>query len=77
MFHVEQNASRHSSVLQELWIDGERKIRVEGLPWRASPVLNINTLWVCSWTKAPKAQRMWIDDITVSTPPFAPAKSAQ
>ncbi len=36
---------------------------MEGLRGRTVPELNINTLWVCSWTQAPRRQKMWIDDI--------------
>jgi hypothetical protein len=72
--HLKMNASGKSDGLEELTIDGERKIRVEGLRWRTDPTLTINTLWVCSWTKAAKAQKMWIDDITISTEPLTPAK---
>jgi len=77
VMHVRMNDIGKSDGLQELWIDGQRKIRVEGLRWRTSPVLNVNTLWVCSWTKAKRPQKMWIDDITVSTKPLTPTPSEE
>ena len=75
VFHVKLNAVGEKNGLEELWIDGTRKIRVEGLRWRTVPELTINTLWVCSWTKAATAQRMWIDDICVRTTPFPPTST--
>lgn len=76
-FHVKMNTIGRRDGFQELWIDGKRKIRVEGLRWRTSPVLNINTLWVCSWTKARKKQRLWIDDVVVSTTPLPSTKTGK
>lgn len=68
--HVRLNTPGQDDGSQALWIDGEKKIEVRQLRWRATTELRLNQLRFDNWMDggAPKTQRIWLDDLTVWTP---------
>jgi hypothetical protein len=69
VFHVKMNTPGSHDGLQELWIDGQKKIEVSGMRWRDTIDLRLNQ--VSFWTYmpgAPKTQHIWIDNFVVWGP---------
>jgi hypothetical protein len=65
---VKLNTPGQSDGLQELWINGEKKISQTGMRWRDSTILKINMLrglFYMPNTSLP-AKRVWVDNLVVS-----------
>jgi F5/8 type C domain-containing protein len=58
-----------SDGLQELWVDGQKKISVPNMRWRTSSILRLNKVRFHMWTSSIQAVKsLWIDQVTVWTP---------
>lgn len=66
-FEVQANSPGQHDGYQNMWIDGVRKGRVSGIRWRDSSDIRINAFQLTFSGSVPVTQRMWMDDVVVST----------
>lgn len=70
---------------QAFWIDGKLAGRWDGIRWRTDPKLKVNGIWILYYitgnagrqnrVKEPrKVNRVWFDEIVVSTSPIGPIR---
>jgi hypothetical protein len=65
--HVKLNTPGRSDGVQELWIDGVKKISQTGMRWRNSSALQLNNLrFEMYMPGAPKTEHIYIDNVVVS-----------
>jgi hypothetical protein len=73
VFHLKMNTGLDSNGSQTLWINGVKKIDIQGMRWRAdgnaAANLKINAVRFDNFMdRAPKPEYVWVDDITVWRP---------
>lgn len=66
-FEVQANKPGQHDGYQKMWIDGVLKGGVSGIRWRDSADVRINAFQLTFSGAVPVTQRMWMDDIVVST----------
>jgi hypothetical protein len=65
--HVKLNTPGRSDGVQELWINGVKKISQTGMRWRNSSALQLNNLrFELYMPGAPKTEHIYIDNVVVS-----------
>jgi hypothetical protein len=67
--HIKLNTIGNSDGLQELWIDGQKKISQTGMQWRTSTILEVNMFAIEFFmSPSPSTEYAWVDDVQVWTP---------
>ncbi|WP_080887113.1 hypothetical protein [Nitrospira japonica] len=66
-FEVQANSPGQHDGYQNMWIDGMLRGRVSGMRWRDSPDVRINAFQLTFSGAVPVTERMWMDDVVVST----------
>jgi hypothetical protein len=69
VFHVKLNTPGQNDGLQEVWLDGVKKLSKQNMRWRTTTDLRINEIRFDDYMPgALQTQYLWIDDVTVWRP---------
>jgi hypothetical protein len=68
IIHVDAGTPGRHDGGQQLWIDGDLKIDVQGMRWRDTTDLRINEFHIVDYMPgSPKTQHIWFDNILITT----------
>jgi hypothetical protein len=66
--HVDAGTPGSHDGSQQLWIDGELEIDVQGMHWRDTTDLRLNEFAIVDYMPgSPRTQHIWFDDVLVTT----------
>ena len=69
VFHIKLNTPGQSDGLQEVWLNGVKKLSQQNMRWRSTTDLRLNEVRFDNYMPgAPQTQYLWVDDITVWRP---------
>jgi len=69
VFHLKLNTIGQADGLQEVWINGVKKLGQQNMRWRTTTDLRINEIRFDNYMKtAPQTEHVWVDDVTVWRP---------
>ena len=69
VFHLKLNTPGQSDGLQELWINGGKKLSVQNMRWRTTTDLRLNEIRFDNYMPGGlRTQHVWVDDVTVWRP---------
>ncbi|GEM_PF-825129 len=60
---------------QAFWVNGMLKLKRSGIRWQTSEQLKINYFWLMLYATGQQTNRIWFDDIVVSTRYIGPMKA--
>jgi len=69
VFHLKLNTIGQADGLQEVWINGVKKLGQQNMRWRTTTDLRINEIRFDNYMRtAPQTEHVWVDDVTVWRP---------
>ena len=69
VFHIKLNTPGQSDGLQEVWLNGVKKLSQQNMRWRSTTDLRLNEVRFDNYMPGgPQTQYLWVDDITVWRP---------
>jgi hypothetical protein len=69
VMHIKMNTPGQYDGLQEVWLNGVKKLSQQNMRWRTTTDVRINQLRFDNYMPGgPQTQYLWIDDVTVWTP---------
>jgi len=69
VFHIKLNTPGQSDGLQEVWLNGVKKLSQQNMRWRTTTDLRLNEVRFDNYMPGgPQTQYLWVDDITVWRP---------
>src|SRR5947199_230723 len=69
VFHIKLNTPGQSDGLQEVWLNGVKKLSPQNMRWRTTTHLRLNEVRFDNYMPGgPQTQYLWVDDVTVWRP---------
>jgi len=69
VFHIKLNTPGQSDGLQEVWLNGVKKLSQQNMRWRTTTDLRLNEVRFDNYMPGgPQTQYLWVDDVTVWRP---------
>jgi hypothetical protein len=69
VFHIKLNTPSQANGSQTVWIDGVKKLDMQGMRWRITTDLRVNQVSFLNYMPGGrKTQYVWVDDVTVWRP---------
>ncbi|HEV8380323.1 MAG TPA: heparin lyase I family protein, partial [Gemmatimonadales bacterium] len=70
VFHVKLNTIGQADGLQEVWIDGVKKLSQQNMRWRTTTDVRLNEIRFDNYMGggSPITEHVWLDDVTVWRP---------
>jgi len=69
VMHIKMNTPGQSDGLQEVWLNGVKKLSQPNMRWRTTTDVRVNQIRFDNYMPgAPQTQYLWIDDVTVWKP---------